>query len=686
MEQRTVLIIVNYRTAALTLQCLESVEPQRRTGRLGWRVVVLDNASPDGSGATLAAEVAARGWTGWVQVVLHPVNGGFGAGNNAALSPFLGRASPPEYFFLLNPDTIVLTGALDILIEFMDAHPDAAIAGAGLQFPDGRMQGSAHVGFGLVRNLVDGAHTGFVDRFARRWSRTLTASAGIHRCDWVSGAAMFLRREVLERVGLFDEGFFLYFDEVDLSRRAARSGFASWYVPESRIIHLEGQATGMKQDARPLPSYWFASRRRFFRKHYGTLGILAADALWLCGRSVREARAWLARDPVRRLDFRGGPRGFTRDMIAGDARWLLGLGGPRANWPAPPPRLAVTPMRTGVVVIGRNEGPRLEASLRAARAGGGPVVYVDSRSSDGSVERARSLGVPILGIPEGQPLSAARARNVGFAALLEADPALEVIQFIDGDCEMMDGWFQAAWNELAARPDAAIVFGRVRERDPDANIYTRLCDMEFDRPPGDAVACGGIFMVRAAVMKEAGGFNPDIVAAEEPELSKRIAGLGWKIVRLGRDMCLHDSGMTRFGQWWRREMRGGYAGIDAARRFGLTQYRRQNRSARMWTAGVIAGAAAAGGAAAWVWGSWAALAAVLIVLALVPFQSVRLAVRAARRGAPLSTAFAYGAMMMVSKWAQAYGQTKRSLELARGRSARIVEHRGPAATPAGGTP
>ncbi|MCC6697779.1 MAG: glycosyltransferase family 2 protein [Candidatus Hydrogenedentes bacterium] len=345
-------------------------------------------------------------------------------------------------------------------------------------------------------------------------------------------------------------------------------------------------------------------------------------------------------------------------------------------------------MRTGVVVIGRNEGPRLGASLRAASGGGGPVVYVDSRSSDGSVELARSLGVRILGIPDGQPLSAARARNVGFAALLEADPTIEAIQFIDGDCEMVDGWFQAAWNELAARPDAAIVFGRVRERHADANVYTRLCEMEFDRPPGDVASCGGIFMIRAAVMREVGGFNPDIVAAEEPELSKRIVGLGWTIVRLGRDMCLHDSGMTRFGQWWRREMRGGYAGIDAARRFGLAQYRRQNRSARMWTAGVFGAAAAAGGAAAWVWGWWAALAAVLIVLALVPFQSLRLAVRAARRGVPLSTAFAYGAMMMLSKWAQAYGQAKRSLELARGRSARIVEHRKPprAPAPSGGVP
>lgn len=343
-------------------------------------------------------------------------------------------------------------------------------------------------------------------------------------------------------------------------------------------------------------------------------------------------------------------------------------------------------MRYGVVVIGRNEGPRLDVSIRSASVAGGAVVYVDSRSADGSLDLARSLGVRTLGIPHDQPLSAARARNIGYSALLEADPTIEALQFIDGDCEMVDGWFQAAWNELAARPDAAIVFGRVRERDPDANIYTRLCELEFDRPAGDAASCGGIFMVRAAVMREVGGFNPEIVAAEEPELSKRIIDRGWKIVRLGRDMCIHDSGMTRFRQWWRREMRGGYAGVDASRRFGLPQYRRQNRSARIWTVGVLTLMIAAGGVAAWLWGWGAALAAAFIVLALIPLQAMRLAARAARNGLPVSTALACGFMMMLSKWAQVYGQAKRTLELARGRSARIVEHRGPAATPAGGTP
>lgn len=685
---RTVLIIVNYRTAALTLQCLESLEPQQREGRLGWRVVVLDNASPDGSGRVLADELRGRGWGDWVEVVLHPVNGGFGAGNNAALRPLLPGGGGPEYLFLLNPDTIVLPGAVDTLIEFMDSRPDVAIAGAGLQFPDGRMQGSAHIGFGLARSLIDGAHTGLIDRAVRRWGRTVDAPEGPCRCDWVSGAAMIVRREVFERVGLFDEGFFLYFDEVDLQRRAASAGFTSWYVPAARIIHLEGQATGMKQDFKPLPAYWFESRRRLFVKHYGIPGLLLADLLWIAGRSLREARALLARSPERKADHRGGPRNFTRDMVRGDLRWLLGIAPAGVAPSSPPPSRATAPaLRTGVVVIGRNEGARLAESLRSAAGAGGPVVYVDSRSSDGSAELSRSLGVRTLAIPPDEALSAARARNIGWRALLDTDPSLEAFQFIDGDCEMVGGWFQAAWDELAARPDAAIVFGRVREKEPDTNIYTRLCEMEFDRPPGDVGACGGIFMVRAAVMKEVGGFNPEVVAAEEPELSRRIAQRGWKIVRLGRDMCIHDSRMTRFGQWWRREMRGGYAGIDAARRFGLPQYRRQNRSARVWTLGVVLLAVSLGAAATWAWGWWWGSAAALAVLALVPLQALRLAARAAGR-LPLSTSLAYGFMTMVSKWAQLHGQVKRSLELARGRSARVVEHRSPppAATTAGGPP
>jgi GT2 family glycosyltransferase len=218
----------------------------------------------------------------------------------------------------------------------------------------------------------------------------------------------------------------------------------------------------------------------------------------------------------------------------------------------------------GLVAIGRNEGQRLRQCLVSASGKVARVVYVDSGSTDGSIELACSLGVDAVELDLSTPFTAARARNVGFARLLELDPDIEFVQFVDGDCEVVEGWIDRAQRELTACPDVAAVCGRRRERYPEATIYNQLCDIEWDTPVGETKACGGDSMMRSAAFEQVEGFNPTLIAGEEPELCVRLRQKDWKIIRLDAEMTLHDAQMTSFAQWWKRAQRAGYAYAEGA--------------------------------------------------------------------------------------------------------------------------
>jgi len=218
----------------------------------------------------------------------------------------------------------------------------------------------------------------------------------------------------------------------------------------------------------------------------------------------------------------------------------------------------------GLVAIGRNEGQRLRACLVSALGKVARVVYVDSGSTDGSLELARSIGVEAVELDLSIPFTAARARNVGFSRLLELSPDIEFVQFVDGDCEVVEGWIDRAHRELTASPDVAAVCGRRREKYPEATIYNQLCDIEWDTPVGETKACGGDSMMRAAAFQQVEGFNPALIAGEEPELCLRLRQKGWKILRLDAEMTLHDAQMTSFPQWWKRAQRAGHAYAEGA--------------------------------------------------------------------------------------------------------------------------
>ncbi len=227
----------------------------------------------------------------------------------------------------------------------------------------------------------------------------------------------------------------------------------------------------------------------------------------------------------------------------------------------------------GVVVIGRNEGERLLRCLKSVIKFPVQVVYVDSNSNDGSIEVAQSLGVNIIHLTDDIPLTAARARNAGFDKLKQWQPNLEFVQFIDGDCELDPKWLVTAKSFLNKEPCYGIVCGRRREKYLEHSIYNRMCDLEWDTPVGETVACGGDFMVRTTAFTEVGGFNSTLIAGEEPELCLRLRAAGWKIRRINAEMTLHDAAILKFSQWWRRAARSGHAYFESVILHGFTAQR-----------------------------------------------------------------------------------------------------------------
>jgi GT2 family glycosyltransferase len=233
----------------------------------------------------------------------------------------------------------------------------------------------------------------------------------------------------------------------------------------------------------------------------------------------------------------------------------------------------------GVVIIGRNEGQRLINCLNSVNPKNNAVVYIDSNSSDSSVENARIAGADVINLDMSKPFSAARARNTGWKFLLTRYPDIEFIQFIDGDCELQDTWLEQAHNFLIEHTQYAIVCGRRKERYPNASLYNQFCDDEWNTPVGDALACGGDALIRAQCLTEVDGYKDFFVAGEEPEMCYRLRQKSWQIYRLDEDMTLHDANITKFSQWWKRANRAGFAYALTAKEHGKSSERFGVRSA-----------------------------------------------------------------------------------------------------------
>ena len=315
---RAVVVIVNFRTAELTINCLQSLTGEVE-GVPGMGVVVADNASGDGFAERIESAIRAEGWSSWATVLRLGRNGGFAFGNNAAIREALKAGPAPDYFLLLNPDTIARPGAVEELVSFMDSRPEVGIAGSLLEDARGTVQQSAHRKPSPLTELESGARLRPLSRLLHGQAGCLQARDVPWPCDWVSGASMMVRREVLETAGLMDEGYFLYYDEVDLCSRARDHGWQVWSVPASRVMHLEGAVTGFRDVRTRRGRYWYDSRRRFFIKNYGIAGLLAADALWACGRLSLAVRRALHLGG----STAGDPKLFAFDLLWGDAKAIL---------------------------------------------------------------------------------------------------------------------------------------------------------------------------------------------------------------------------------------------------------------------------------------------------------------------------------------------------------------------------
>ena len=241
--------------------------------------------------------------------------------------------------------------------------------------------------------------------------------------------------------------------------------------------------------------------------------------------------------------------------------------------------------RVGVVAIGRNEGERLQKCLESVVSHVATTVYVDSGSTDQSVTMARGLGVEVVELDMTKRFTAARARNAGWLRLVSLTPDIQYVQFVDGDCEVVEGWLKCAVEHLEGDPKLAVVCGRRRERYPNDSIYNRFCDIEWDTPVGSAKWCGGDAMMRVTALREVDGYNDALIAGEEPELCVRLRSAGFHIQRIDHEMTLHDAAMNRFGQWWKRTVRAGYAFAEGTKLHGAppeNHFRREVRSALMW--------------------------------------------------------------------------------------------------------
>jgi GT2 family glycosyltransferase len=321
--------------------------------------------------------------------------------------------------------------------------------------------------------------------------------------------------------------------------------------------------------------------------------------------------------------------------------------------------------RYGVVAIGRNEGERLKRCLRSA-GGAARLVYVDSGSRDGSVAWARSEGIDVIELDMRLGFTAARARNAGFRRLMEREPELPFVQFVDGDCELREAWPGQALTFLVKTPGACAVFGRRRERHPERSIYNRICDAEWNVLPGEVRACGGDVMMRTAALQGVGGYREDFIAGEEPELCVRLRAAGWSIWRIDGEMTLHDAAITRFAQWWRRNVRSGYAFATGRHAHGAPPERLwvwECRRALIWGIGIplatFAGTVLLGPPA-------------LAVLLIYPMQFLR---RIPRQPGPGSDRVKFAFFEVLGRFAEGIGQLRFLLDRLLERRSQIVEYK-----------
>jgi N-acetylglucosaminyl-diphospho-decaprenol L-rhamnosyltransferase len=286
-------IIVNYRTPAATIEAVAALGKDLEQLKDSM-VVVVDNDSGDGSADLLEKEFSETKWNRRVVVVSSGHNGGFGSGVNVGIQYVLKALGSPRYFYVLNPDATIDPGALNALVSFMVDHQDAGLLGNLVRNEQGGDVIRAFRFPSVLGELAGMASLGLLSWLLQNYLVPINPLTSCE-VDWVSGVSMLFRSEVFSTVGLFDEGFFLYFEEIDFAKRMQRAGWKIYFVADVGVGHIGALSTGMRDASRRMPRYWFESRRRYFVKHHGRLYAAACDAAWLCGHAILKVKSSLRR-------------------------------------------------------------------------------------------------------------------------------------------------------------------------------------------------------------------------------------------------------------------------------------------------------------------------------------------------------------------------------------------------------
>lgn len=305
-QPRVLTVILNFRTPEMTLRSVETALHEMEG--LAGAITVVDNDSGDGSYETLLREVEQRGWSR-VRVLQSGHNGGYGAGNNFGIRQGLPDGSSPDYIYILNPDAFPQAGAIRVLVDHLQAHPQVGFAGSRLHGEDGVYHQTAFRFPGVFSEFESAAATGPISRLLRRHIVALPEPRDAQVVDWMAGASLMLRQQVFEQTGGFDERFFLYFEETDLCLRARRAGWLAVYLPQSRVMHIGSVSTGMKTWKR-MPAYWFDSRLWYYTKNHGALYAAAATVAYVAGAAISRLRGLLGSRNT------GQPQHFLGDLVS----------------------------------------------------------------------------------------------------------------------------------------------------------------------------------------------------------------------------------------------------------------------------------------------------------------------------------------------------------------------------------
>ena len=311
-------IVVNYRTPELTLQVVSSLRAEMKS-LAPFCIYLVDNASGDNSVPLFKEAMERDRWQGEVELIAAPRNGGFGYGINQAVRRALALEAPPDCFYILNSDAFADPGSLARMVAFLAGHPEAGLAGSHIRGTDGTTQVSRFRFPSLWSELEASARVGLLTRLLHSHVVSLPLPTSDCEVDWISGTSMLIRRSTFEGSGLFDEGYFLYYEEIDFCRSASKAGFKSYFVADAPITHIGAVSTGMVDETRPMPSYWFDSRHRYFRKHHGMAYATACDVARTLGLLI-----WQTKERALGRPGKGRPR-MVRDLLAASWKNFLSL-------------------------------------------------------------------------------------------------------------------------------------------------------------------------------------------------------------------------------------------------------------------------------------------------------------------------------------------------------------------------